>query len=113
MRCEWQDPVTLRFLTSGCELTQEDVQLGGGVVGAQCTCDHLTVFALVLRTEQHQQPLCVAVTADYVMLVLYTMLSMLLIVQLTRLALAKSLQRSFLQHSILLLACTAHCFHHN
>ena len=102
--CEWQDPTTLEFLQSGCSVTKEMVDMGSGVVGTQCTCTHLTVFALVLRTNMQLAPLCQAKAVDYVLIVLYALLIVCLVLQPARGHYDLSLS-SVAQHLLLMLAC--------
>lgn len=105
LSCEWQDPNTLEFQRSGCAVSQENVDMGSGVRGTQCTCTHLTVFAIVLRSEMQLAPFCQAQEIDYVLLALYAALAALIIVQMIRLW-CYFLSRVYAaQHCLLLLAC--------
>jgi len=105
LSCEWQDPTSLQFLQSGCAVSRSMVDMGSGVVGTECTCSHLTVFAIALRTKQQLSPLCHASEVDYVLLALYAALSVcLLVVQLPRIYVYKLPKVSMAQHSLLLLA---------
>lgn len=105
LSCEWQDPVTLEFHRSGCVVTQSSVDLGPGVVGTECTCTHLTVFAVVLRTDLKLTPLCQAEDVDYVLIALYSALALCLLVQVGRLVYFRLSRVSTLQHSTLLMVC--------
>lgn len=102
--CEWQDPDTLEFLQSGCAVSKEMVDMGSGVVGTECTCSHLTVFALVLRSSMHLAPLCQAKPVDYVLMVLYGVLIVCLVIQPARAHYELSLS-SVVQHLLLMLSC--------
>ena len=108
LSCEWQDPNTLEFRQSGCAVTKSKVDMGSGIVGTECTCSHLTVFAIALRSAQHLAPLCHASEVDYVLLGLYGFLAAILLIQLARIMVYKfySLSKaSLVQHSLLLLIC--------
>lgn len=102
--CAWQQPETGEFLESGCDLTAENVNMGSGVVGSQCTCTHLTVFALVLRSELRGNALCQAETSDYVLLGLYGILTVVVLVQICRLAHARVFGRTFAMHALLFIS---------
>lgn len=103
--CEWQDPNSLAFQRSGCAVSKQGVDMGSGVVGTECTCTHLTVFAIVLRSELQIAPLCQAKEVDYVLIGLYAGLALPVIYQLLRLARSRIAGISVTQHSLLLLAC--------
>lgn len=108
LSCEWQDPDTLEFRQSGCAVSQANVDMGSGVVGTQCTCTHLTVFAIVLRSDMRLTPLCHAQEADYVLIALYAALAACLLVQLARVVqfrLYKHRNPSLIQHLLLLVVC--------
>lgn len=68
VQCQWQDPVTLAWLNSGCTVTHDEVPLGAGVQGVTCSCSHLTVFSVALLALKNQVPLCQAVSGDYILL---------------------------------------------
>jgi len=104
LSCEWQDPQSLEFRQSGCAVSQAMVDMGSGVIGTQCTCTHLTVFAIALRNKQQLSPLCHATEVDYVLLALYAVLSVCVLVQLARITYYKLPKVSLAQHSLLLLA---------
>lgn len=101
--CQWQDPASLEFQDSGCSASTERVDTGSGVVGTQCSCNHLTVFAFVLRTELKLSPLCQADVGDYILIALYSALGLVFIVQIIRLTIANLFAISFVLHSVLLL----------
>jgi len=103
--CEWLEPNTLEFKKSGCAVSRSSVDMGSGVVGTECTCTHLTVFAIVLRSELHLAPLCHAQEVDYVLIALYGVLSICLCIQLVRLVIYKLSRISVVQHAFLLLVC--------
>lgn len=105
MTCEWQDPHTAEFLQSGCVVSATNVDLGSGIMGTQCTCEHLTVFAIVLRDEMQLAPLCQAEQVDYVLIALYGVLGVFLSIQIARLFFHRVIRISLAQHSLLLLAC--------
>lgn len=104
LSCEWQHPETLEFLESGCAVTGENVDMGSGIVGTQCTCSHLTVFAIVLREEMQLAPLCQAQEVDYVLIALYAVLAACLLVQLAKLVFYKLSKQQTFQHALLLIA---------
>lgn len=79
--------------------------MGSGIVGTQCTCSHLTVFAIAMRFEQQLAPLCHASEVDYVLIVLFALLAVVLVAQIARLLHLKLSKVSAAQHSLLLLAC--------
>lgn len=108
LSCEWQHPETLEFQQSGCAVSRAMVDMGSGRVGTECTCTHLTVFAIAMRTQMRFAPLCQAQEVDYVLLALYISLAMWLVVQCARILyhkLYKSSIISFIQHSLLLFVC--------
>lgn len=104
LSCEWQDPQSLAFRQSGCAVTKSMVDMGSGIVGTECTCTHLTVFAIALRKEQRLAPLCHAKEVDYALLGLYALLALILLAQLARLTKYKLPKVSLAQHSLLLLS---------
>jgi len=104
LSCEWQDPNTLEFLQSGCSVSKEMVDMGSGVVGTECTCSHLTVFALVLRSNMQLMPLCQAKEVDYVLIVLYGLLIVCLVIQPARGQYELSLS-AVVQHLLIMLSC--------
>jgi len=106
LSCEWQDPHTLAFLWSGCSVSRAKVNMGSGIIGTECTCTHLTVFAIALRSDLHLAPLCHAQSVDYTLIALYSVLLAALVVQLARVG--KYMQEKYIpltQHSMLLLVC--------
>lgn len=108
LSCEWQDPDTFEFRRSGCAVSTAKVNMGSGVVGTECTCTHLTVFAIVLREDLQLAPLCQAQEVDYVLIALYATLAAGLVVQLARVVKYKvfqASQASVVQHSMLCLVC--------
>lgn len=106
VRCEWQNPVTLEFQSSGCTVSEENVALNTTrmIVGVQCTCSHLTVFAIILRQELQQEALCQAEVQDYVLIGLYAAVMAVALAQLTRLVISKAYEISFVHHSTILVA---------
>ena len=76
LSCEWQDPNSMKFRQSGCAVTKSNVEMGSGIIGTECTCSHLTVFAIALRNSKHLAPMCHASEVDYVLLGLYSACSM-------------------------------------
>lgn len=103
--CEWQDPNSLAFQRSGCAVSKQNVDMGSGIVGTECTCTHLTVFAIIMRSELQLAPLCQAKDVDYVLIGLYGFLVLPITYQLARLARLRITGVSVVQHSLLLLAC--------
>lgn len=103
--CEWQDPSSMMFQKSGCAVSNANVDLGSGVVGTECTCSHLTVFAIALRTEYQLAPLCQASSVDYALIALYSALAVVLCVQIARGVFHALATVSIVQHILLLLAC--------
>lgn len=41
------------------------VDMGSGIIGTECTCSHLTVFAIALRNSKQLAPMCHASEVDY------------------------------------------------
>lgn len=108
LSCEWQDPETMEFRQSGCAVSRKNVDMGSGVVGTECSCTHLTVFAIALRSEMRLAPLCQAQQVDYALIILYVLLAVCLMLQLVRLLrfqLYRESSASLTQHSVLLFAC--------
>lgn len=105
LSCQWLDPATNQFRDSGCIVSQTNVDMGLGIVGTQCTCTHLTVFAIALRSDLKLAPLCHAEDVDYALIALYSILALGLIVQLGRLLFYRLSKASTVQHALLLIVC--------
>lgn len=105
LSCQWQDPNTMEFQQSGCAVSQEHVDMGSGIVGTQCTCTHLTVFAIVMRTEMQLAPLCQARDIDYVLLALYGALFAWVAIQFLKLWCAFLTKMYYIQLTLMLLVC--------
>lgn len=76
-------------------VSAQDVPLdNSSLSGVQCTCNHLTVFALLLRANLQQEALCQAEVQDYFLIALYALIMSVALIQVYRLTSVKSYEIS-------------------
>lgn len=83
VNCEWWKEDEKIWSTQGCT-NNGTVSLGDGNIGVVCECVHLTLFALVSRSEFIPVPLCQTSTADFVFVALYGAIAVYCLIQMVR-----------------------------
>lgn len=80
LSCEKYNFASSSFEQTGCTLQAQNVNMDvrDNIVGALCTCDHLTSVAVLLRYEPNTN-MCGKESSDYIMLALFGMLGLVLL----------------------------------
>ena len=84
-RCEFFDEDTGLWSSAGCSTEAGAVSTGlPGMPGTRCRCNHLTVFAVVMRARTDPTAFCQATPVDYALIACYSLCALLVLWQFLR-----------------------------
>lgn len=104
LACEFWDPISKDWSQKGCSVTPPPL----GAKEAECVCNHLTAFALVLREANNGGATCAMKAHSFVNLAFYFIVATIATIQLIRtgaatLPLCKDILR--VQHLLIITVC--------